>query len=48
VREPTVEDLPGGYVYGVTRYAHVILRHAFPQRFADEQDLARVQLTSLS
>lgn len=34
VGEPTV-DLPAGYKYGVTRYADLILREAFPQRFAD-------------
>ncbi|MHB9003238.1 MAG: BglII/BstYI family type II restriction endonuclease [Coriobacteriia bacterium] len=31
---PTV-DLPTGYAYGVTRYADIILREAFPQHFAD-------------
>lgn len=35
VGEPTVEGLPKGYRYGVTRYADIILREAFPQRFAD-------------
>ncbi len=28
-------DFPFGYRYGVTRYADLILRHAFPTRFAD-------------
>lgn len=32
VGRPTVE-LPSGYVYGVTRYADLILREAFPERF---------------
>lgn len=35
VGEPTVEGLPEGYRYGITRYADIILREAFPQRFAD-------------
>ena len=35
VREPSVDGLPGGYAYGVTRYADLILRDAFPQRFQD-------------
>lgn len=30
---PTVE-LPNGYTYGVTRYADLILREAFPDRFS--------------
>jgi len=30
---PTV-DLPAGYRYGVTRYADLILREAFPEQFA--------------
>lgn len=34
VRDPQVE-LPSGYKYGVTRYADLILRDAFPQKFAD-------------
>ncbi|MDJ0338243.1 BglII/BstYI family type II restriction endonuclease [Cryobacterium sp. PH31-O1] len=34
VGTPSV-DLPSGYKYGVTRYADLILREAFPQRFAD-------------
>ena len=32
VRPPTTAGLPGGYVYGVTRYADIILAGAFPQR----------------
>lgn len=35
VGEPTVEGLPEGYRYGVTRYADIILREAFPQRFIE-------------
>lgn len=35
VREPTVAGLPGGYVYGVTRYADILLEQAFPQQWAD-------------
>lgn len=34
VSEPSW-GFPLGYRYGVTRYADIILRHAFPQRFAD-------------
>lgn len=34
VRPPTVAGLPAGYVYGVTRYADVILAGAFPTRLA--------------
>ena len=34
VREPII-DLPSGYTYGVTRYADLILKHAFPQKFDD-------------
>ncbi|MEO8263423.1 MAG: hypothetical protein ABI566_12720, partial [Pseudolysinimonas sp.] len=26
---------PGGYIYGATRYADVILRESFPERFWD-------------
>ena len=33
VGSPTVDDLPAGYRYGVTRYADLILREAFPERF---------------
>ncbi|HVL07043.1 MAG TPA: BglII/BstYI family type II restriction endonuclease [Acidimicrobiales bacterium] len=32
VRPPTAGGLPGGYVYGVTRYADIILAGAFPGR----------------
>jgi len=35
VRSPTVDGLPDGYEYGVTRYADVILQRAFPGRFED-------------
>lgn len=35
VAKPTVRDLPAGYLYGVTRYADLILREAFPQRYRD-------------
>jgi hypothetical protein len=35
VRAPSVDDLPNGYRYGVTRYADLILREAFPERFHD-------------
>lgn len=35
VAEPTIEGLPEGYRYGVTHYADLILRDAFPQRYAD-------------
>lgn len=35
VQGPSVEGLPNGYAYGVTRYADLILRDAFPQRFSD-------------
>lgn len=35
VREPTVTGLPGGFQYGVTRYADIILQQAFPQQFSD-------------
>lgn len=34
IGEPT-EVFPAGYRYGVTRYADIILRYAFPQRFSD-------------
>lgn len=34
VRKPRVE-LPSGYRYGVTRYADLILKYAFPEKFAD-------------
>jgi len=35
VRLPSVVDFPIGYQIGVTRYADIILREAFPGRFAD-------------
>jgi hypothetical protein len=35
VREPSVSGLPGGYRYGETRYADLILRDAFPERYQD-------------
>jgi hypothetical protein len=34
VRPPTAGGLPDGYVYGVTRYADIILAGAFPVRLA--------------
>ena len=37
VRPPTIEGLPSGYRYGVTRYADVILQEAFRGRFDDLQ-----------
>ena len=38
VRPPTIEGLPVGYRYGVTRYADVILQEAFRDRFDDLQE----------
>ncbi len=35
VRPVETEDWPAGYVYGATRYADVILRESFPDRFRD-------------
>lgn len=35
VREFTTPGWPEGYVYGATRYADVILRESFPDRFND-------------
>lgn len=35
VSQPSVDDLPEGYRYGVTRYADIILREAFPNRYHD-------------
>ena len=35
VKEPLVTGLPNGYKYGVSRFADVILRDAFPDRFED-------------
>lgn len=52
VRPPTVEGLPDGYIYGVTRYADLILAHAFPEHFEnlrealDELTLTRAELES--
>ena len=37
VQGPTVDGLPAGYSYGVTRYADVILKEAFSARFLDLQ-----------
>ncbi len=35
VRTPVVGEFPSGYRYGVTRYADLILRDAFPNRFRE-------------
>jgi hypothetical protein len=35
VGPPTVENLPSGYRYGVTRYADLILREALSERYSD-------------
>lgn len=35
VGQPKVDGLPDGYRFGVTRYADLILREAFPERFCD-------------
>lgn len=35
VGKPTIGDLPSGYLYGVTRYADVILAHSFPTLFSE-------------
>jgi hypothetical protein len=35
VGPPTIAALPGGYVFGVTRYADVILERAYPDHLAD-------------
>ena len=43
VARPTVHKLPDGYAYGVTRYADIVLRAAFPGHFGDLLDA----LTSL-
>ena len=37
VRQSTIEGLPAGYRFGVTRYADVILQEAFRDRFDDLQ-----------
>ncbi|MGI8536146.1 MAG: BglII/BstYI family type II restriction endonuclease [Mycobacteriales bacterium] len=34
VRAPTVTGLPKGYIYGVTRYADVILEQSFARQYA--------------
>ena len=34
ISDPQVQ-LPSGYRYGVTRYADLILKHAFPKKFVD-------------
>src|SRR6476620_1236794 len=39
VNQPTVGDLPPGYRYGVTRYADLILREAFPERYRDLREV---------
>ena len=35
VTPPTIQALPAGFTYGVTRYADVILERSFPTRLAD-------------
>ncbi len=35
VGNPTISDLPSGYIYGVTRYADIVLAHAFPTVFGE-------------
>lgn len=35
VDEPTIQNLPSGYRYGVTRYADVILANSFPTLFGE-------------
>lgn len=35
IQTPKVAGLPEGYKYGATRYADLILRYAFPTRFAE-------------
>ena len=50
VRAPTVDGLPGGYRYGVTRFADVILQQAYLRRFEDLRhalELFRPTLTEL-
>src|SRR5680860_473609 len=39
VGEVDVNDLPYGYRYGVTRYADLILREAFPERYRDLREV---------
>lgn len=38
VGDPIVGNLPCGFRYGVTRYADLILQHAFPKKFQDIVD----------
>lgn len=50
VGPPSIADLPDGYIYGVTRYADVILEQAFPARLANlihSLDLFRISLDEL-
>ncbi|HET9661758.1 MAG TPA: BglII/BstYI family type II restriction endonuclease [Thermomicrobiales bacterium] len=39
VRNPSVDTFPPGYRIGVTRYADLILRDAFPERFGQLSDV---------
>lgn len=48
VQEPSVIGLPQGYRYGVTRYADIILRDAFPDRYHDLQDVLSVYRIDVS
>jgi hypothetical protein len=46
VRAPTAAGLPDGYVYGVTRYADIILAGAFPRRLGQlVRSLAAFRIT---
>lgn len=46
VRRPTAGGLPDGYVYGVTRYADIILAGAFPRRLGQlARSLAGFRIT---
>jgi hypothetical protein len=46
VRPPTIAALPDGYVYGVTRYADIILAGAFPARLGQlVRSLAAFRIT---
>lgn len=38
-QEPTIGNLPDGYMYRVTRYADIILKEAFPRVYADLVDV---------
>lgn len=38
-QEPTIGDLPDGYIYRVTRYADIILRDAFPRSYNQLMDV---------